>query len=66
MKEVYRLNKETLYKALEGKNIKLNILIIYNNKNIITYWTLNKKIKVILQQLIDRLNKSQVLSDDNN
>lgn len=66
MKEAYRLNKETLYRALEGKNIKLNILIIYNTKNISTYWTLNKKIKVILQQLIDRLNKSQDLSDDNN
>ena len=55
IKEAYRLNKSSFYSALEGKNINLALFLIYIGKEKENYSFIDKKIKVLLKQIQDKL-----------
>ncbi len=56
IKEAYRLNKEALYKHLESKNQQISLFLIYTDKNKADFQFVETKIKVLLHQLIKRIN----------
>ena len=51
MKEAYRLHKTELESTLKSKNIQLNIAIIYQKEEILSYKVIEEKIKLILGRL---------------
>lgn len=55
MKEAYRLHKSELESLLKSKNIQLNIAIIYQKEEILSYNTIEEKIKLILGRLSEDL-----------
>ena len=52
IRELYRLNKHSLYEVLEDNNLQIAIVVIYQSKDILTYHEIEDKIIVILQRLI--------------
>lgn len=54
-KEAYRLQKETLYHALEKKEQQLIILLIYVSHDLLTYEEIEKKLNEIIKRLIKEL-----------
>ena len=54
IREVYRKSKKALYEHLASKNIKITLLLIYSDKQIAEYKTLEIKMAEILQQLIKK------------
>lgn len=57
-KEAYRLSKEKLYEYLIDKNIKIEFMLIYLDKNILPYNTLNDKIKLIFERFKQEYEKT--------
>ena len=55
MKEAYRLHKSELESLLKSKDIQLNIAIIYQKEEILSYNTIEEKIKLILGRLSEDL-----------
>ena len=55
IKESFRKNKKKLYSILAMKSVKINIVLIYQKKEIDTYLAIDKKIKLILNRLIEKL-----------
>lgn len=55
IKEVYRLHKKQLELFLEGNNQQLNLVIIYQEEEILDYKTLDPKINLLLNRLIKEL-----------
>lgn len=53
-REAFRKNKHILYEYLEKKNLKLNISFIYISKEIANYSTIENKIILTLQRLIQK------------
>lgn len=51
MREAYRLNNTPLKQTLINNNTALNLIFIYNSKQIFDYHTIEDKIKVILSRL---------------
>ena len=55
MKEAYRLHKTELESTLKSKNIQLNIAIIYQKEEILSYKVIDEKIKLILGRLSEEI-----------
>lgn len=53
-REAFRKNKHILYEYLEKNNLKLNISFIYLSKEIADYSTIENKIILTLQRLIQK------------
>ena len=53
--EAYRLNKHNLYKFLKSKNIGLAFIIVYNEKQIADYHSIEKGIISTFQYFIKNL-----------
>ncbi|MCC7332550.1 MAG: ribonuclease P protein component [Flavobacteriales bacterium] len=51
MREAYRLNNTPLKQTLRSNNAAINLIFIYNSKQIFDYHTIEDKIKVILSRL---------------
>lgn len=56
IRESYRLNKEILLKYLARNNYHISLFLIYTDKNKADFQFIEPKIKVLLQQLIKRIN----------
>ena len=50
-RECYRLQKQELYDALQGKSSQLAVFFIYTDKKIADFPTLRNKFSVILERL---------------
>lgn len=55
IKEAYRLNKSSFYTELEGKNTNLALFLIYIGKEKEEYSFIDKKIKLLLTDLVKQL-----------
>ncbi len=55
IKEAYRLYKPQFYKQLSKKNKKVALFLIYTGKEKENYHVLEKKLTLLLNQLIDKL-----------
>jgi len=55
IKEAYRLQKRQLELFLESNNQQLNLVIIYQEEEILDYKTLEQKINLLLSRLIEKL-----------
>jgi len=53
--EAYRLNKHTLYKFLESKNFGLVFIIVYREKQIVDYLSIEKGVISAFQYFIKNL-----------
>ena len=53
--EAYRLNKHNLYKFLESKNFGLDFIIVYREKQIADYHSIEKGIISVFQYFIKNL-----------
>jgi ribonuclease P protein component len=62
MREAYRRNKAPLYTHLTGQNKQMAIMLIYIDRNILPYDTIEEKIKCILSRLIGTDKGSQPVS----
>lgn len=60
IKEAYRLNNNTFKTHLLTNNISLDLMFVYNSKQILPYGEIEDKIKVILTRLI---KLSEVVSE---
>ncbi|MDD2411645.1 MAG: ribonuclease P protein component [Bacteroidales bacterium] len=56
IRESYRLNKEMLIKHLAQNNCHISLFLIYTDKNKADFQFIEPKIKVLLHQLIKRIN----------
>lgn len=56
IRESYRVNKDNLVKHLRKKNYHISLFLIYTDKNKVDFQFIEPKIKVLLQQLIKRIN----------
>jgi ribonuclease P protein component len=54
IKEAYRLNNNELKNHLNNIDLELNLMFMYNSKQILTYTAIEDKIKVILDRLIEQ------------
>ncbi len=54
-KEAFRLNKEQLYDRLNVKNQYVNIAIVYQKQEILSYTLIEEKIKLILSRLTEEI-----------
>jgi ribonuclease P protein component len=45
MKEAYRLNKPALYDLARNKEVKINMVLLYNHREITSYSTIESAIK---------------------
>ncbi len=55
IKEAFRLNKSALYSTLSTKDKQINIAIIYQKQEIISYKLIEEKIKLTLNRLSENL-----------
>ena len=55
IKEAYRLNKPEFYTQLEAKNANLALFLIYIGKEKEEYGFIDKKIKLLLTDLVNQL-----------
>ena len=58
IKEAFRNHKSYLISELEKKNKKINLSIIYQSSNIISYFLIEEKIKLSLIRLNNKLWKN--------
>ena len=57
MKEAYRLNKHTLYEALDPTHRKMAVCLTFTAKEILSFDLIQQKIILILQRLIKENEK---------
>lgn len=56
IKEAYRLNKAVLQQAFKSEKKQISLFLIYTDKNKADFQFVETKIKVLLHQLIKRIN----------
>ena len=56
MREAYRLNKQPLLEKLEEKQLQLHIAFNYVSDDELDFVSIEKKIKLSLQKLIDKID----------
>jgi len=57
MREAYRLNKHMLYTALEEKEKRAHILMVYIGNEILPYHDIEKKTIGFFKHMVDELKK---------
>ena len=55
IKEVYRLNKNELYKRLENSNKKVQLIIVFIGKKIAAFKEINNSLPKYLNQLVNKI-----------
>ena len=55
IKEAYRVNKSEIENALNSKQRKLHIAIVYQNENDLSFNKIEEKIKLILNRLLKQI-----------
>ena len=58
MRETYRLNKQLLVDIIEAKNIQINIAFNYISDEEMDFKTIEKKMKIALQKLIEKIEQT--------
>lgn len=58
IREAYRINKSSVYRLLETKNINVNLLLVYVSTEILPYNEIERKLAALLQRLSKRLEES--------
>ena len=58
IREAYRLNNHQLKQSLLASETQLNIMFVYGTKQILSYCEIESKIKVILNRLNSKFEKS--------
>jgi ribonuclease P protein component len=58
IKEAYRLQKKELGEILKKKNLRLNIFLVYNSKELPDFNTAKEKLNVILNKLINIVHEN--------
>lgn len=53
VREAWRLNKEAVYLPLSGADKRIVVMLIYNNRQILTFKEAEQKIKEIVSRLTD-------------
>jgi len=56
MREAYRLNKQVLVEKLEERNLQIHIAFNYVSDDELDYATIEKKMKLSLQKLLDKID----------
>ena len=54
IREAWRLEKNILQEKLKGKNIQLSVFFIYTAKELTDFKTINEKVKMVLNKLINQ------------
>lgn len=57
IREAYRLNKPEFYSRLQRNNTQMTMVILYQHKKILDYRTVEKGVKMALDQLLQKLEK---------
>ena len=57
IREAYRLNKPEFYTSLQRTNTQMTMIILYQHKEILDYRTVEKGVKMALNQLLQKLEK---------
>lgn len=57
MREAYRLNKQAIIDKLEEKQLQLHVAFNYVSDDELDYATIENKMKISLQRLIDKIEK---------
>jgi ribonuclease P protein component len=55
IREAYRLNKQSICEKLNGKEIQIHIAFNYVSNDVLEYATIEKKMKLSLQKIIDKM-----------
>jgi len=55
IREAYRLNKVSFIEKLEEKNLQMHIAFNYVSNDVLDFTTIEKKIKLSLERLIDKI-----------
>lgn len=55
MREAYRLNKQVIIEKLEEKQLQIHIAFNYVSNDELDYATIEKKMKISLERLIDKI-----------
>ena len=55
VREAFRKNKTIIQQALESKNVKLHLMLVYSQSNIKSISEIKDKISVTLQRLADQV-----------
>ena len=55
MREAYRLNKQEMLATLDGKQLQIHIAFNYVSDNVLDFAAIEKKMKVVIQRLIDKI-----------
>lgn len=66
MRESYRIQKLDFYKSLSESEIKLYIAFVYSHEEIADYKTINREIKLLIAQLVSRIQKEPYMQNGNN
>ena len=56
MREAYRLNKQVLVEKLEERNLQIHIAFNYVSDDELDFATVEKKMKLSLQKLLDKMD----------
>ncbi len=55
MREAFRLNKADIYKVLYGKDIKIQILLVYIAPTELAYYEIEAKLKFVLEKIANSI-----------
>jgi len=55
IREAYRLNKQSITEKINGKDIQIHIAFNYVSNDVLDYATIEKKMKLSLQKIMDKM-----------
>jgi ribonuclease P protein component len=64
LREAYRLNKHALIDLLDEKQLQIHVAFNYVSDEELDFMTVEKKMKIALQKLMDKIKTAPVLSAD--
>lgn len=64
LREAYRLNKHALIDLLDEKQLQVHVAFNYVSDEELDFMTVEKKMKIALQKLMDKIKTAPVLSAD--
>jgi ribonuclease P protein component len=64
LREAYRLNKHALIDLLEEKQLQIHVAFNYVSDEELDFVTVEKKMKIALQKLMDKIKNTKVVPTD--
>lgn len=64
LREAYRLNKHSLIDLLEEKQLQIHVAFNYVSDEELDFVTVEKKMKIALQKLMDKIKNTKVVPTD--